>query len=449
MEQTISIKNLIFQVLFRWRRITVFAFALAFLLGGNQGLKQYQALSDPELAQALRQKYEDELFEYETTKTTLETYLTQRSSQFVSTSLYKDESILMTFDPYNVYMGSVEVYIDSYFQILSDSSVQNTDKMGKIMAAYQSKLNYGEMYTNIGVALDSDLSMKYMKELVSTSYNAGSGTMNFTVRMDTYDGVETVLDVIMDHIETYHEIIKTEVADHDCFMTKSAINAWIDDSLLDRQENLDVSLANTQMSIITTEKELFDLEKEDPGEYNPTFQVIKLFLIGGFVGGILAVGYIVVKVLFSSKLEEESFVEREFDAVVLGVKPMVRAKGNGLDRSFEKMYNQSLISTEEEFYAYLETAIVNQNKNQLAVHVTGSIDSETISSVFQRISGKLPKTSTSGGFLFQDKQSLASLEKAQGVILVEQRNKTDINVLDREMKYLEKMGKTVVGVVVL
>lgn len=449
MEQTISLKNLTFQVLFRWRGITFFAFFLAFLLGGNQGYKQIQALSDPELALALRQSYEDKLFEYTSQKDALDLSLNQHTSQYISSSLYRNESILMSFDPYNVYMGSVEVYIDSYFEILSDSSVQNTDNMGKIIAAYQSKLNYGEMYSAIGQALGSELSMKYMKELVSISTNQGSGTINFTVRMDSYGGVETVTDVIMAFVQECYYTILEEVADHGFIMSKSAVNAWIDDGLNDQQENLDYGIANNLLNIASLEKELVDLEKENPGEYNPPFQVIKLFLIGGFIGGILAVGYIVLKTLFSNKLEEESFLESEFDQVVLAVKPLHRHKGNGLDRRFERMYNNSMLESEDDFFDYLKTSIQNKNKGDFVLHFTGTIEPELISQVYRRVSDEIRENSTTGGFLLQDKTSLANAEKAQAVILVEKRNKTNIHNLDREIKYLQKMGKEIIGVVLL
>lgn len=447
MEQTISLKNLIFQILFRWRGIIGIALTFGILLGVYQGMQQMQAQSDPEKAEILWKDYEDELFEYNTEKTTLENSLTQMESQYESSATYYEESLLMKIDPYNVYKGSVEVYLDSYFEILPSMTYQNPDAINQLMAAYQSKLEYGDMYGEIAQALGSDSSVKYMKELVSVTYSNYSRAIIFDIKAESLESVEQISEVIVDQVENLHQIILDDLADHAINITKSSINSWIDDGLLTRQENLTFNKVELLLDINTAEKELRDLkEPSEPGSI--IIPVIKYFFLGAVVGGILVVGCIAVGILFSNKLEEESFVESELNQLVLGVRPVTRGKSNGIDKMLEKMYNNSVISTEDEFLEYVLASLSQVNRDKLSIHFTGSISSEELTSIFEKLSNKLDKT-TVGGYVLQDKVSLEKLEQAEAVVLIEKRNETNINALDREIKYLEKMEKKVLGIVVL
>lgn len=448
MEQTISIKNLIFQVLFRWKGIITFAVCLAILVGGSKGYEQFRALADPSLATALRKEYEDELFLYNSEITKLESSLEQMKNQYKGTSTYFEESLLMGFDPYNVYSGSVVVYVDSYYEVMPDLTYQNPDTINQILAAYQAKLGYGEMYTDIAKALDFDLSVKYMKELVSISYNQSSRTITFSLRMDTYEGVETVADVIVEHVNMNHEIITEELVDHGIIVTKSAINELIDDGLDDRQAAMIYDLSMKILNIETKEKALEDLE--EPVE--PSLGMIKAvryFVLGGIIGGVLAVGTIIVVGLFRNKFEEEAFIEREYNLMVLGVRPLVSKSKNAIDKMFAKMYNHSAIATEEEFVGYVVAGIENLNREKHKIHFTGSVEKSELEQVFKQVSCKLGEDTTVGGFVLQDMESLQLLEQSEFVVLVEKRNKTNLNDLDREIKYLEKLDKKVLGVVVL
>ena len=124
-EKSIYLKDLLFAVLYQWRKVLIVATVLALVFGGYKGLSQYRAAgqngSDAE--------------DYEQARAALEQEI-QRLEQCVdSQSAYLSDSVLMKLNPFHVYKASLDVYVQSDYQIMPSMTYQNRDNTAATVGA--------------------------------------------------------------------------------------------------------------------------------------------------------------------------------------------------------------------------------------------------------------------------------------------------------------------------
>ena len=144
-EQVIFIKDLLFAALYQWRKILIGAVILALILGGVSFLNQRKAaettLSDEEAQSALA--------EFEENKARLEQDLENTEKALTNQENYLSQSPIMLMDPYGVYQASIEVTVQSDYQILPGMQYQNPDYTSAILRAYTVYLTGDEVINTI------------------------------------------------------------------------------------------------------------------------------------------------------------------------------------------------------------------------------------------------------------------------------------------------------------
>lgn len=442
MEQTINIKNIIFGILFKWKIIIAVAVLVAVCLAS---VMVYKEKSNSGIAPT-----ETAISDYNKQKETYERELATLKRDYDSTIEYSEESLLMGFDTYNIYTARIEIYVDSLYEILTDKSVQSPDNINKLISAYDNKFKYGYLYDDILDVLGLDISTKYIQEFVVITSNVTNSNIIIDIKMDNQSDLNSVINAIVSYVNKSKTSIQTDVADHEISIITNSVNELIDDALKTSQVNLETQIFTQANNIDAKETQIEGLSEPTTTVVSTSSLVttgLKYGVLGGVVGAILVAGCIFVIMLLSNKLQDEEFVEEVLKTQVLGVKPII--KKNAIDKLLAKMYEKTLLKTEDEFYDYIVENIKSLNKDGKKLHITGSISTEEITEVYNKISSKLGVGTSYGMYLMQDKGSLIKLGEADGVVLIEKRNGSNVTNIYREMKYVENAGKQVLGVVIL
>ncbi|MFI3173404.1 MAG: hypothetical protein R3Y58_13705, partial [Eubacteriales bacterium] len=83
------------------------------------------------------------------------------------------------------------------------------------------------------------------------------------------------------------------------------------------------------------------------------------------------------------------------------------------------------------------------------VHLTGTISEQEIQEISTQLQEKVHAKLSCGGNISGELNSLANLDKADSVILVEGVFKTIDRALEREIYHINKLNKNIKGVVLL
>ena len=193
-EQVIFVKDLLFAALYQWRKVLIAAVVFAVILGGVSFLDQQKdmktAPSEADIQAAA---------EVEESKARLEKDLENTKKNLVNQKAYLANSPLMLMDPYGVYQASIEVTVQTDYQILPGMQYQNPDYTSAILRAYTVYLTGDEVINDIAASLS--LESKYLTDIVSIS-NGGGDTRSISISISypSREGAEQIMDMFTDYL---------------------------------------------------------------------------------------------------------------------------------------------------------------------------------------------------------------------------------------------------------
>ena len=160
----VSVRDLLFSVLYQWRKLLAAAVILAVLLGGWKLYNGLNEAANEETAARYEQQYQADLAQYQQQKADLEAGIADIQEDIVNQQEYLQNSVLMDVDYHNVHEATVSYYISTDYQIMPGMTYQNPDLSGLILATYEAALT--DSQTMASIAHDMDTQTKYLRELV-------------------------------------------------------------------------------------------------------------------------------------------------------------------------------------------------------------------------------------------------------------------------------------------
>ena len=449
MEREISIRELLWKIVFSWKNILLFAIVFGILAGVGTYIRDqnlYQSRLEVEPAEELSEEEWDQIRE---AKKLQEWEDNNRE--------YLENSILLNVDPYNKYVLTLKYYVDSDYYI---NYLENNygDYTGSVTAAYCYFAKSEDMVKQIMTQLEMNCEPFYIRELISTA----SGDINsiFTVEViyPEEDDLNEISNIITRVLESKSTLISENIGEHSLILLSQEVSREIDLNLIDKQQDV-VTIGESYTEQIEalkasmTERQLNILENNDIEEeieiIKPTLNVENVVL-GMFLGAFLGVMWKISKVILSGKLQFPYELSQIFGLSPLGIYRIQKKKGMISRWLYSMKYrNEGPLFAEETIdfiCANLEMLCKRENLQQL--YCCGTQMKAVEKSLLDAVREKMEGVGIIVSYLDDIRHDPITLKRASeggSIILIEQVEMSDYQEIKEELGILKREDVKILG----
>ena len=295
------------------------------------------------------------------------------------------------------------------------------------------------------VAQKYGIDKKYIKELVSV----GADYTSNIVTIYTYGETEEISQSLMEDIRTFVNDNLSSILDsyRGYYIKERNYRTYIDATWVNNiEENTRYSI-NNYIESIDNLTETHENKKEPKApDYFSVLRAIKYMIIGGVIGGVLICGIYCVMYLLSDYIRDDEELHLYFGFANLGTFSVKqnKKKANKFDNYLLKKQYGEL--SDDYVYERIAENINLLTKKDEKIMVSGTVDEAKLKALFDKLSSSVKSCKfVYGGNLNQDNASLAKLDEADKVILVEERNVSRTKEIVKETDLIKNCNKQVIG----
>lgn len=488
----IDLLDLIWNIIFAWRRVLAWMVIFTLLLTGYAGLKYHAGMKEYAAAQKEYQDALDGKMVSEEKETTGNPELTKEEQTQVADAVsvqkllnqtrdYMDQSILMNIDPYHENVLTMNFYVNTGYTF--NYTRDNTkDYTNALVDAYVSYVNSGAVARILADQLKLDA--KYIDELVSTADSGDTDADDteadvFTVRL-IYKDDSIFADasaLIEKSVLGQQQTLAGSIGTHTVSLVSSEEAVQSDQNMMTKQTAVvdSLNLYRTQYTTLTanmSDQQKAELEKKmresDVGQKEesikenliqpekPSFSK-KYPVLGAFLGIFLACVWIALKQIFSNRLQYTEELTEYFDLNQIGV--LKYEKEQKMSR-FDRWLRRQRYRNKKEIDADTRLGIVCANLELMCkregitrVCLTGS-EMEKIRKSQESVWSNLTERLSAAGIQVQmvdnicyDMMAMRTVSEVGAVVLVEQVNESIFQEIDKELSMLKQNEVKVVGAI--
>jgi len=437
----LDLKSLLFYILRQWKSIVIFAVAVALLLGSLMAFVEYKTGVDMDMTDEYwveYQKYQDQLALYRD-------HVEVTQSKIDALQDYVKNSVLMKADHRNLYIAKVTYYVDTGYQILPENTYQTPDKTATLTWYYRNYLSDYSIFAEIGEEVGLDA--KYLMELVDV-HTVDGETLSVSVSHPYEHSAKYIMSILQRKLQEVHDYLADSVHDHKMTIMMDTCGVYVNDALYETQQQVYDELLTHQNNLILYRDELYKLEEDGgPGELNVLLKFILWFVIGGFLGGVLAVLYYFVMGIFLGRVHGPEILRNAYGLPILGEMVRDTASTCPIGKMLNKWEGRIQENTPETM-GFLAENIRNHHTSGGTVLVCSDVSREESEAFVTAMEKYLPEfTFTAAGSLLKDADALAGLRKCDIVLRMVSRDHTKNASLVREMHMLRECEKELLGFV--
>ena len=447
-EQEIDLKDLMFAVLKKWRIVILFAFISALLLGGYKGFSTYKASTDSKAVEENNKKYQEEFLVYEESKEKIDSEISNLETDIARQEEYLEESLWLKLNPYDICEARADLYITTGYQIMPEMKYQNVDYTDTILQVYHSLLTSNQVMEELAEKAGTE--QRYLNELVSISKSDRILTIN--VKYSGKDRAEEILEDILATLDSLRVQVASSIGEHDIRIVNQGTSSRVDLAHVDKKEEQEKKLTDLKASLEAKKEELNNLIKPEQTKFDMKIVVkssIKFALIGGILGIFIVAFVVFVMFVSGNKVYSSKELKNRYKVKILGNLPS-KAFTNPIDRWINKLEGRIFEEDENASNQLMATNVANYLKDTRKLLIISSIGEEWTSKITSILEKELIGIAVeSGGNLLKNANALKNLSEFDGVILVEQCQKSKYEDIQLEMEKVNDLQKNVIGFVVI
>lgn len=484
-EIEINLLDLLYYILRRWRSVLVCAALLCVLLGGFKVVEGIGTLGSADLKED-QKNYESQLEGYTISKEHLENQIQALTQSIQNKEDYYDRSVLMKLDPKTAYRGKLTFVVADAdeapaAEVSQDLNLAIDRKLNSVLGSYAALIQSGMILRDVQNTLPSELDQKYLAELIYTQMDYQSKLLRITVLGEDEQQVQSISDAIVQGLQTASAQMNASVGAHRLELVSSYVgndaetsipigiipeagaitsDASCQTSIEDLQKSYINTITDMQDLLLECNNQLSELKEPTAPEANTRASVMKegvKYGVIGFIVGVIFVGFAyALQYLACGKLMNSDELNDRYGILILGdyYAPM-HAQPNRIDRWIDRMHGitekkQSL----ESVYALSASnmkAQLSAEKNPKLL-LLGNAKTKDFEAAANALTEKL---ATSGidlivaGNINESASAIEKLQEAEQVVLIEQRGASRQQAIEKELLTLRKLGKKIVGAIVL
>lgn len=215
-------------------------------------------MADIAYYEALIEDYRANIKKLDAEKERLEYYLEYRKAQ-------NENSLLMNIDPYDVNVYEVYLRVDSGYEILPGNVFQNVDPTSEIIQTYCLLINNTGFYNKLITDLNFDTEVRYLTEVVSIGAY-GDNSVRVRVISNDKAWAKEVAEYMSDAIEASHNNVELSIAEHELVKYNTNSYSVVDLGTYATQQsnkqevlNYESSIRSVEMSVMQVEESIRDL----------------------------------------------------------------------------------------------------------------------------------------------------------------------------------------------
>lgn len=484
-EIEINLLDLLHYILRRWRSVLVCAVLLCVLLSGFKVVKGIGTLGSADLKED-QKNYESQLEGYTISKEHLENQIKALTQSIQNKEDYYDHSVLMKLDPKTAYRGTVTFVVADAGETPAAETNQDLNlaidrKLNSALGSYAALIQNGTILRDVQNTLPSELDQKYLAELIYTQMDYQSKLLRITVLGEDEQPVQSISDAIVQGLQNASEQMTASVAAHRLELVSSYVgndaetsipigiipeagaitsDASCQTSIEELQKNYINTITDMQDLLLECNNQLSELKEPTAPEANTRTSVMKegvKYGVIGFIVGAIFVGFAyALQYLACGKLMNSDELNDRYGILILGdyYAPM-HAQPNRIDRWIDRMHG---ITEKKQSLESVYVLSASNMKAQLSAEknpkllLLGNAKAQDFEAAANALTEKL---STSGidlivaGNINESASAIEKLQEAEQVVLIEQRGASRQQAIEKELLTLRKLGKKIVGAIVL
>lgn len=441
-EPEISLRDLFFHVLYRWRSILVVAWIGAVLLGGYKYFSMRKNASIIQTTQQFRQNAESDEEELK-----LNRKIEEKAKQIEELEDYLNDSVYINLNPQGIWMARCK------YLVKTDSSVHetSTDPIDSILPMYSYPLSGTEAEELVKVFNTNKV--EYANELVETEINTEENTITVTAKGATKEFALKGLEYVQAKID--YITSKTQgINPHSLLVVGEEVRFASDltaasNSLSGRKTALNTALDQYRTDLQAL-REKIEVNKSIGIEEISKKDVIKFAIIGFLIGALMTTCVYVLHYTLRGRLIDGKALSEQYTLPLLG--EFKRSASIHDDKGLDKLLSRWELGknriSEDTIYNNI-CALIAELPNHENILLVSTLKEDKLipvkNAMAKRIKGKIIDVK---GHYLTDSDAISEAAKASVVILVEEKG-TSMNKEIEQMTGMLMISKAnVIGTVV-
>lgn len=470
-EKEISLKEVMWKILFSWRFVVVCAVILAVLLGGGSYYRSWKSVEAVRKQQASGKEEEKILLTNEEQEALVQAQEFQ--SQIEQKKEYQKQSVLMNLDAKHQNIKTLQFYINTHYIVNYTKDIKS-DYSSELLDAY------GAYITSNGILDDikGDLKWKekdsYIGELISEKgakdETGSKRSFTVTVTGKNEEKVAELSDAVQNAIEKYHSALEDKIGSHDLVLVDSYDSVIVNQDLMAKKTELSNSL-NTLQTQLATLKSTFseeqlqilngsdqDEDDDETSQIQPKASIsVKHILLGLIVGVVLSAFWIVLCYILNKNIKTSEECQDLYGVRILGNISSQREKNEkafaAVDRWLEKRQGKEVWSQEEESELILTNLTVTSKKEgltQILFTTSLHLQEEEKERIYYFID-KLEQSGVKAVFaenMIRNARTFEQMSEMENVVLIEKVGATPYQTVEKQLLLCSEQAANVLGMII-
>lgn len=454
----VSLVDLFWSLLRKWRAILACLLILGIGLGGYGFMKEYKTYSNATTRAARQTKYESSLHDYEVKKEALEAKIDNLEMRIEFLNHARENSLMLKIDPNNVFRIVTVYYVDSDYEIIPESVYQNPDYTNSLLKGYRNavqRIEYNDLVKMEGedeLFSDPPITTQTVKRIYSAGIDETANLLTVIIISEKEERADQIMSGVKAALDETNKTLTQAMGKHTLSVVSESREWVVDTDLYKSQAEFQEEYSKVAEGLDAARKELSSLSKPKSTVLTKKDVIkagIKFGVIGLALGLILPLLYYGIKLILQDKVKSVGELGARYNMPVLGTAKVSEKKQGKLDAKIASALGMSSSNIEDSI-KYVAANIGLRAKNKDKVLLLGNTDRGNLEKIAEMIQPEIgDKTICVGGDLKSDYSAIFALNDDCAVVLVEDLQKTKHSDIVNEIKTVQAAHSDKIGFIVL
>ena len=444
----ISLKDLFFHILYRWRSILIAALVGAVVVCGYQYMTIKKVHDAGKLTEEERQ-YQINLQNYKEDLENAQNTIRINTKLLQGQNAYRNESIYIQLDPQSVWTASNK-YLVRIDQSVLEKLPQGVslDPADSVLPAYTSPLSEAtedELKEVFGTEKP-----EYISELVATNISTSENSVTVTVKAATKEMAQAGIALLNEKMVEISEGKVQEIEKHKLSLVSENVSLRADDELPEKQEGLAKSIKENQEELQEARKKLDKLEADGEPQA-PSMHLTKMAVIGFIFGALLLAFLYAVLCVINGRLKSARNLAERYELPIFGefASGGILHSAKGINKLISKWERGKNTPDDETVYDNI-AALIAEKQEAKNILLASTLPVNSMNTIKEELTKRLPNQNINlQADLIHNSKAIAESVEADAVIITEAKDVSSLKEMDRMVENLIIAEANVIGAIVL